>query len=162
MQSQAACTYLLICPEFLDALKARKDCWREHTVLYIFGQAWMAYDRPRLTKEERIRSIELYEALLCFNMGGEQLYLPFQNETMQGANPGLKGILAAVSGSFLSSQNLLAFLSNSALSKRIPSTQYVYTTSQPTVSASTPSLSSIGITAVLPGLRSRSALTLPH
>ena len=118
MQSQAACIYLLICPEWLAALYDRKDCWREHTILYIYGQAWMAWDRPHLSKEERIRAIESYEALLCFNLGGEQLYLPFLNETTKGTNPGLKGVLANDMGSFLSSQNLLAFLSNGAVHRQ--------------------------------------------
>ena len=118
MQSQAACIYLLICPEFLAALSARDDCWREHTILYIFGQAWMAWDRPHLSHEERVRAIESYEALLCFNLAGEQIYLPFLNETTKGANPGLKGILSGEMGSFASSQNLLAFLSNGAVHRQ--------------------------------------------
>ena len=118
MQSQAACIYLLICPEYLAALKAREDCWREHTILYIYGQAWMAWDRPHLSMHERVRVIESWEALLSFNLGGEQLYLPFLNETAQGASPGLKGILAKDMGSFCSSQNLLAFLSNAAVHRQ--------------------------------------------
>lgn len=117
MQSQAACIYLLICPEYLEALKKRADCWREHTILYIFGQAWMAWDRPHLSHEERIRVIESVEALLCFNLGGEQLYLPFLNETDKGTKPGLKGILAGDMGA-LTSQNLLAFLSNGAVKRQ--------------------------------------------
>ena len=114
MQSQAACIYLLICPEYLAGLAAREDCWREHTILYIHGRAWLAWDQPHLSHEERVRCIEWYEALLCFNLAGEQLYLPFLNGTSRGINPGLKGILASDTGSFLSSQNLLAFLSNGA------------------------------------------------
>ena len=117
MQSQAACTYLLICPEFLDELKRRPDCWREHTILYVFGQAWMAWDRPGLSHEERCRVIEGIEALLGFNLAGEQLYLPFLNETNKGTKPGLKGILAGDMG-FLSSQNVLAFLTNGAVKRQ--------------------------------------------
>ena len=117
MQSQAACTYLLICPEFLEALKRRPDCWREHTILYVFGQAWMAWDRPRLSHEERCRVIEGVEALLCFNLAGEQLYLPFLNETNKGTKPGLMGILAGSMG-VLSAQNILALLSNGAVKRQ--------------------------------------------
>ena len=118
MQSQAAMVYLLICPEFLAALKARDDCWREHTILYIFGQAWMGWDRPHLTHHERTRVIEWAEALLCFSLGGEQIYLPFLNETAKGTKPGLKGILAGDMGTFTTSQNILAFLSNGAVHRQ--------------------------------------------
>jgi hypothetical protein len=113
MLSQAALAWVMLCPEFLDALDAEPDCWREHTVLTILGLAFLAWDMPHLTDVERSHRIELCEALLIYSMAGEQMYLPFLNESNQGAEPGLVGILASKIGPF-TSQNLIAFLQNGA------------------------------------------------
>ena len=51
--------------------------------------------------------------MLVYSLGGEQLYLPFYNESDKGAEPGLVGILSGKIGSF-TSQNLLALLQNGA------------------------------------------------
>ena len=115
--SQAAMTWVLICPQFLDALEQDPTCWLEHTVLYVCGQAYMGWDMPHLTDVERSYRIELCEAVLMYSVGGEQMYLPFLDEStkgkQKGAEPGLVGILAGRIGSF-TSQNLLAFLANGA------------------------------------------------
>jgi hypothetical protein len=113
MLSQAALAWVMLCPEFLDALDAEPDCWREHTVLTILGLAFLAWDMPHLTDVERSHRIELCEALLIYSMAGEQMYLPFLNESNQGAEPGLVGILASKIGPF-TSPNLIAFLQNGA------------------------------------------------
>ena len=113
MLSQSALTWVMLCPEFLDALDAEPDCWREHTVLTILGLAFLAWDMAHLTDVERSHRIELCEALLIYTLAGEQMYLPFLNESNQGAEPGLVGILASKIGPF-TSQNLIAFLQNGA------------------------------------------------
>ena len=51
----------------------------EHTVLFILGQAFLAWDMPHLTDIERTYRIEVCEAILVYSLGGEQLYLPFSN-----------------------------------------------------------------------------------
>ena len=115
--SQAAMTWVLICPQFLEALDQDPTCWLEHTVLYVCGRAYMGWDMPHLTDAERSYRIELCEAVLMYSVGGEQMYLPFMDEStkgkQKGAEPGLVGILAGKIGGF-TSQNLLAFLANGA------------------------------------------------
>lgn len=111
--SQSALTFVLICPEYLEALEKDPACWLEHTVLYIVGLAYLAWDMPHLDDETRTMRIELCEALLVYSLGGEQLYLPFTDESTQGKEPGLVGILAGKIGIF-TSQNLLALLQNGA------------------------------------------------
>lgn len=111
--SQQAMTWALICPDFLAALEADPTCWLEHTVMYIFGMAYIAWDMPGLDDDTRSFRIQLCEAVLVYSLGGEQLYLPFLNETSRGSEPALLGILAAHFGPF-TCQTMLAFLANGA------------------------------------------------
>jgi hypothetical protein len=73
MHSQAAHVYVLICPQLIDALKVRADCSAEYVFLRVLGMAWRGWDMAHLTELERIRVIELLEALLIYNIGGEQV-----------------------------------------------------------------------------------------
>jgi len=111
--SQASMMWVLICPQFIEALDADPACWLEHTILYVLGKAFMGWDMPNLTNAERAYRIELCEAVLAYSLGGEQLYLPFSDESDKGTEPGLVGILATKIGPF-TSQNILAFLQNGA------------------------------------------------
>ena len=111
--SQSALMWALVCPHFLEALDQDPSCWLEHSILYTLGMAYLAWDMPHLTDAERTYRIELCEAVLVYSLGGEQLYLPFYNESDKGAEPGLVGILSGKIGSF-TSQNLLALLQNGA------------------------------------------------
>ena len=111
MHSQSAHVFLLICPQLLEELKKRPECMPEHTVLYSLGMAWLAWDMKHLTDLERTRRIELVEALLVYNLGGEQLFMPFKEEsTKQGT---LRGVLSLHMGLW-SMQNMLALLQNAA------------------------------------------------
>ena len=65
-----------------------------------------------LTEAERTFRLELAEALLVYNLGGEQIFLPFQKED------GASGILANHMAGF-STQRLLALLTNSAVRRHI-------------------------------------------
>jgi hypothetical protein len=117
--SQASLMWVLVCPAFIEALEAEPSCWREHTVLYILGMAYLSWDMPNRTDTDRCYHLELCEAVLVYVLGGEQLYLPFTNESEKGSEPGLVGILSATTGQF-TSQNLLAFLGNSAARRQVP------------------------------------------
>jgi hypothetical protein len=119
--SQSMATFLLCCPRFLDALKASPDCQHEHTILSILGMGWAACDMSHLTDIERTRRLELVQALLAFNLGGEQIFLPFYDETNSGKAPGLKGILAGTMGPF-TTQRLLALLSNASVRRQFRET----------------------------------------
>jgi len=111
MHSQSAHVFLLICPQLLEELDKRPECMPEHTVLYALGMAWLAWDMKHLTDLERTRRIELVEALLVYNLGGEQLFMPFKEEsTKQGT---LRGVLSLHMGLW-SMQNMLALLQNAA------------------------------------------------
>ena len=79
--------------------------------------AWMAWDMSHLTELERVRRLQLVEALWVYNIGGEQLYYPFYDETTKkhkGSKGVLVGILSQHAGVF-SMQNVLALLHNSAV-----------------------------------------------
>jgi hypothetical protein len=119
--SQSMATFLLCCPRFLDALKASPDCQHEHTILSILGMGWAACDMSHLTDIERTRRLELVQALLAFNLGGEQIFLPFYDETNSGKAPGLKGILAGTMGPF-TTQRLLALLANASVRRQFRET----------------------------------------
>ena len=121
MHSQAAHVYLLICPELLEGLRTRDDCNAEYITLSVLGLAWTAWDMKGLTALERTRRIELLEALLIYNLGGDQLYLPFYSEGRNtkgcGDNYKLNGILSQHLGVF-SMQNFLALLQNNAVRRQ--------------------------------------------
>jgi hypothetical protein len=121
MHSQAAHVYLLICPQLLDELKRRPDCSAEYVVLCVLGMGWTGWDVNRLTVIERVRRIELCEALLIYNIGGEQLFYPFYDETNQKkgcSKSPLVGILSSHIGGIFSMQNFLALLSNGAVKRQ--------------------------------------------
>jgi len=114
MHSQAAHIYVLICPPLLKELAVRPDCNPEYVTLKVLGMAWMAWDMRHLTELDRIRRIQLVEALFVYNVGGEQLFLPFYDETNKkhkGSKGLLVGILSQHVGIF-STQNLCALLQN--------------------------------------------------
>lgn len=111
MHSQSAHVFLLICPQLLEELKKRPECMPEHTVLYSLGMAWLAWDMKHLTDLERTRRIELVEALLVYNLGGEQLFMPFKEESTKHGT--LRGVLSLHMGLW-SMQNMLALLQNAA------------------------------------------------
>jgi len=120
MHSQAAHVYVLLCPPLLAELRKRPDCNPEYVTLKVLGMAWMAWDMEHLTDLERIRRLELVEALWVYNVGGEQLFLPFYDETSKkhkGSKGALVGILSQHAGVF-SMQNVLAFLHNSAVHRQ--------------------------------------------
>ena len=43
--------------------------------------SWIGWDMNHLTEIERVRRIELLGSLVIYYIAGEQLYLPFYNET---------------------------------------------------------------------------------
>jgi len=117
MHSQAAHTYVLLCPPLLAALEKRPECNPEYVTLKVLGMAWLGWDMSHLTEIDRIRRIQLIEALFVYNVGGEQLFLPFYDETAKkhkGSKGPLVGILAQHVGIF-STQNLCALLQNGAV-----------------------------------------------
>ena len=117
MHSQAAHIYVLLCPPLLADLAKRPDCNPEYVTLKVLGMAWMAWDMSHLTELERVRRLQLVEALWVYNIGGEQLYYPFYDETTKkhkGSKGVLVGILSQHAGVF-SMQNVLALLHNSAV-----------------------------------------------
>jgi hypothetical protein len=120
MHSQAAHIYVLLCPLLLQELEKRPECNPEYVTLKVLGMAWMGWDMSHLTELERIRRIELVEALYIYNVGGEQLYLPFYDETSKkhkGSKGLLVGILSQHTGIF-STQNLCALLQNGAVHRQ--------------------------------------------
>ena len=109
-QSQSALTFLILCPEFLEALDADPACWREHTILSTLGSSYLAWDMRDLSQVERTRRIEQLEALLIYNLVGDAMFLPF------GGSDGteddrLRGILSAKHGA-MNATGLLALLAN--------------------------------------------------
>lgn len=117
MHSQAAHTYVLLCPLLLAELEKRDDCNPEYVTLKVLGMAWLGWDMSHLTEFDRVRRIQLVEALFVYNVGGEQLFLPFYDETSKkhkGSKGPLVGILAQHVGIF-STQNLCALLQNGAV-----------------------------------------------
>ena len=120
MHSQAAHIYVLLCPPLLAELEKRPDCNPEYVTLKVLGMAWLGWDMGNLTDLERIRRIELVEALFLYNVGGEQLFYPFYDETakkQKGSKGVLVGILSQHVGIF-STQNVCALLQNGAVHRQ--------------------------------------------
>ena len=105
----------MLCPEFLEALDAEPDCWREYAILQTFGSAFLAYDMRGLSGVERSRRIEHMEALLIYNLVGETIFLPFCGKDKDKDNEQdqqLCGVLSANLGGVLNATGLLALLAN--------------------------------------------------
>ena len=104
---------LVIEPVYLDALY-RAGLEKEHCVLSAIGMALIAEDMPGLTAEMRTFYIELVRSIVIYNMMGDALYMPFEQQTKPKAGaPHLKGIRAGHHQDY-PTQNLLAFISNAA------------------------------------------------
>ena len=104
----------------LTELEQRPECNPEYVTLKVLGMAWLGWDMGNLTDLERIRRIELMEALYLYNVGGEQLFLPFYDETAKkhkGSKGVLVGILSQHVGIF-STQNVCALLQNGAVHRQ--------------------------------------------
>ena len=120
MHSQAAHIYVLLCPPLLAEFEKRPECNPEYVTLKVLGMAWLGWDMGNLTDLERIRRVELVEALFLYNVGGEQLFLPFYDEAakkQKGSKGVLVGILSQHVGIF-STQNVCALLQNGAVHRQ--------------------------------------------
>ena len=83
-------------------------------MLSAIGMALIAEDMPGLTAEMRTFYIELVRSIVIYNMMGDALYMPFEQQTKPKAGaPHLKGIRAGHHQDY-PTQNLLAFISNAA------------------------------------------------
>ena len=75
--------------------------------------AWLAEDMDGWSREFRTFCIELVRSMLVFNIIGDQMYLPFGGGEAKEQKDEPKGVRAGHFGGF-ASQNMLAFISNSA------------------------------------------------
>ena len=87
MQGEMALCWLLICPAFLDLLRD-KGHEAEYTVLEAVAMGFLAFDMPGLDQETRTAYIEMINALLVYNIAGDQMFMPFFGGEKRKQKPG--------------------------------------------------------------------------
>jgi len=111
MQGEMALCWLLICPAFLDRLRERGH-EAEYTVLEAVGMGFLAYDMPGLDQETRTVYIELINALLVYNIAGDQMFMPFFGGEKRKQTPGTYRGVREAKMQNMPSTNLLAMIAN--------------------------------------------------